>query len=194
MPQVEIDESELSGLRQLQQTVQKWMGNPATRQKVLEAQKILNPDAVIPEIDAKKPIEEALGKLDARFADFEKRLDEDKAAREEAKKLAELNSRWSKGQNQLREQGYTQEGIDKIEKLMEERGIADHDAGAALFDRLNPPEQPILPQNSGFDMLTEAFSPAGDAAAEADRKMLFENPDAWLNKSVTETLKDIRKK
>lgn len=191
---VEIDENELSGLRQLQATVQKWMSNPAARQKILEAQKTINPDAVIPEIDAAKPIQDAMAKLDQRFSDFEKRLDEDKAAREEAKKLSELNSRWNKGRAMLSEQGYTTEGIERIEKLMEERGIADHDAGAALFDRLNPPEQPIMPDNSGFGMLTEAFTPSGDANAEADRKLLFDNPDAWLNKSVTETLKDIRKK
>lgn len=194
MPQIEIDESELSGLRQLQQTVQKWMGNPAARQKILEAQKTINPDAVIPEIDAAKPIKDAMDKLDQRFSDFEKRLNEDKEEREKAKKLSELNSRWEKGRNVLRDQGYTAEGIEKIEKLMEERGIADHDAGAALFDRLNPPEQPIMPDNSGFGMLTEAFTPSGDANAEADRKLLFDNPDAWLNKTLTDTFKDIRKK
>ena len=35
---IEIDETELSGLKSLQATVQKWMANPAARRKVLEAQ------------------------------------------------------------------------------------------------------------------------------------------------------------
>jgi hypothetical protein len=188
---VEIDENELAGLKSLQSTVQKWLGNPGARRKILEAQKVLDPNIVIPELDAAKPLEEALAKMDEKLSTLDKRLSKDAEDRETAKKLGELNSRWEKGRSELRTQGYTDEGITKIEKLMEERGIADHDAGSALFDRMNPPEVPIAPQNSGFDVLMGNFNGGGEAEA-ASKKALFENPDAWLNGEISRTLGEVR--
>ena len=188
---IEIDETELSGLKSLQATVQKWMANPAARRKVLEAQKALDPNIVIPELDAAKPLEAALAAMDEKLSTLDKRLSDDAAERAKNKTISELTTRWEKGRGELRSQGYTDEGLSKIEKLMEERGIADHDAGAALFDRLNPPEVPIAPQNSGFDVLMNNFNTA-TGADEASRKALFDNPDAWINGEISRTLGDIR--
>lgn len=191
---VEIDENELAGYKALTARVQAWMGNPEARRKVLEATKLIDPNAVIPELDAAKPINDAMGKLSEDLAAFRKEVSEERTKREEHNKLLELNSKWESGRVKLRGEGYTEDGIKKIEELMEKEGIANHEAGAAYFDRINPPEQPIMPTDSGFDMLKESFMPNGDANAEADRKALFENPDAWLNKAVTNTLRDVRKK
>ena len=90
---VEIDENELAGLKSLQSTVQKWLGNPGARRKILEAQKVLDPNIVIPELDAAKPLEEALAKMDEKLSTLDKRLSKDAEDRETAKKLGELNSR-----------------------------------------------------------------------------------------------------
>ena len=191
MATVEIDEAELAQLKTLQSNAQRWMSNPDARRKVLEAQKLIDPNAAIPELDAAKPINEALEKLNNRFSEVEKKLTEDMESREKAAKLNELNSRWESGRVKLRGEGYTEDGIKKIEELMEKEGIANHEAGAAYFDKLNPPDMPVTPLDSGFDMLTKAFTPGED---EADRKALFENPDAWANGEVNKTLRDIRKK
>lgn len=187
---IEIDETELSGLKSLQATVQKWMANPAARRKVLEAQKALDPNIVIPELDAAKPLEAALSEMDKKLSALDERLSKDADERAKAKTISELTSCWEKGRGELRTQGYTDEGLTKIEKLMEERGIADHDAGAALFDRLNPPEVPIAPQNSGFDVLMNNF--ASNGTDESSRKALFDNPDAWLNGEISRTLGEAR--
>lgn len=193
MATVEIEESELAQYKGIAQTLQTWMNNPKARQKILEARKEIDPNAVIPEIDAAKPINEAMSKLDEKLTAFEKRLDEDKTAREDAKKLAELNTRWESGRQTLRSKGYTEEGIKKVEELMEKEGIANHDAGAAYYDRLNPPEEPIAPSNSGFDLLMSTMNPnATDDAAKASQEALFKNPDAWADNMVREVHRDYK--
>lgn len=194
MPMVEIDENELTQFKSLSAAVNGWMGNPESRRKILEAQKIVNPNASIPELDAAKPINDAVTALSKQIDDMRSDIAKEREERDTAKRNGEFQAKWNRGRQQLVDTGYTLEGVEKVEKLMEERGIADHDAGAALFEKLNPPEEPIMPQNSGFDMMTQAFTPGADASAEADRKALLENPDAWLNGAVSKTLKDIRTK
>src|SRR5574337_1263076 len=100
MPKIEVEESDFLSGKAVVDVVAKMMSNPAARRKVQEARKLVDPNAVIPEIDAAKPYEE---KLDA----LAKALDEEKAARlkekeerEASEKQGELKSRWSKGQAQ----------------------------------------------------------------------------------------------
>ena len=73
--------------------------------------------------------------------------------------------------------GYTEEGIQKILTLMKERTIPDFEAGVALFEKQNPPRQEAP---SGFHPTGWNF---GDRQDE-DRKLLFEDEDAWLDKEA----------
>ena len=191
MAQVEIDETELSQYRTLSETVKRWMGNPDARRKVLEAQKAIDPNAIIPELDAAKPLEGALAKMDEKLTALDARLAKDAADREQAAKIAKLNSQWESGRSSLRSAGYTEEGIKKVEELMEKEGIANHDAAAAYYDKLNPPEVPVAPSNSGFDVLMNNFA-AATGEDEAGRKAMFENPDQWANTEIAKTLNEIR--
>lgn len=191
MATIEIDENELAQYKALSGEITKAMANPEARRKVQEALKITDPNRVIPELDAAKPLQEALNKVDERISLLDKKLLEDAAAREAAEKVTALKAKWESGRAELRAEGYTEDGIKKIEELMEKEGIANHKAGAAYFDRLNPPEIPVAPQDSGFDMLTKPFTQGED---EASRKALFENPDQWAAGEVANTLKDLRKR
>lgn len=183
----EIDESELANFKQLTNFVQSAMSNPETRRQMQKIQKTLNPNAVVPELDAAEPVMKEVNDL---RSNFEKLAEEIRAEREERTKnakLADLRSEFDKGRAALRKQGYTDEAIEKIEKLMEDKGVADHEIAAAAFDRMNPAPAPIASSNRGFDL----FSPA--ARADDFLKPLFEGNDAaFLDKAINETLRGTR--
>lgn len=183
---VEIDESELAGLRNLQATVNKMLQNPKSRDKLLRAQKDLDPNISIPELDAKEPVMEEIKKLSDRFEAFATESAKEKTAREENERVSSLKNQWERGRASLRDAGYNDEGVKKIEELMEKEGIANHHAAAAYFDKLNPAPEVIKPMNNGF----EIFSPT--SRTSADTKMLFENPDQWADKVIAETLAESR--
>ncbi|MDE2020974.1 MAG: hypothetical protein KGJ13_11610, partial [Patescibacteria group bacterium] len=123
-----------------------------------QAQKTINPNAVIPEIDAVAPVNKEL-------AEIRKELADDRAARQKEKADAEAESRkqafanqWAAGQARMRSAGYTKEGLDALEKFMEERGIADHEIAAAAFERINPPAPPVDSTPVGFDAISAVAS------------------------------------
>lgn len=185
MPQVyELDEAEFARYQALKQNapvvamVEQIMGNPNARKKLLEARKAVDPNAAIPELDAAKPIEEAVSGIREEFATIRKELADEKAEREKERSLATLNANWSKGQAKLRAAGYTEDGIKAIEKLMEEQGIANHEAAAAYYDRLNPPAEPVAPTSTRMDIFA---APAKDDVM----KMLHEgDEDGFLNTQI----------
>lgn len=183
MPMIEIDENEYRDLMQtkaLKTTVEQMMANPAARRKLLEARKAVDPNASIPEIDAAAPVEAAVSEVKNEFAALRKELAEEKAAREQAEKLAALNGRWEKGRADLRAQGYTDEGIAEIEKVMEAEGIANHAAAAAYYDRLHPPAEPVVPTSTKFDI----FQPP---AKDDVMKLLHDgDDDGFLNTVIAE--------
>lgn len=183
MPMIEIDENEYRDLMQtkaLKTTVEQMMANPAARRKLLEARKAVDPNAAIPELDAAAPVEAAVTEVKTEFAALRKELAEEKAEREKEKNLNALNSRWEKGRADLRAQGYTDEGIAEIEKVMEAEGIANHAAAAAYYDRLHPPAEPVVPTSNKFDIF---------AAPKKDdvMKLLHDgDDDGFLNTVIAE--------
>ncbi len=92
---------------------------------------------------------------------------------------------------QLRKKGWTDEGIDGVLKLAEERGSADLEAMAALFDVLHPPAEVVSP-GSGYG-LNSMFEQGSDDAEEM--AALFntkgEDPNA-LNTLIGKGLDDSR--
>ena len=93
-----------------------------------------------------------------------------------------LNSRVEDGRKVLANAGYNAEGIEKVEKLMLDRQIADYDAGMALFERINPPSRPMDEPSSrwGSNLPTEIEQ-------GADYKQLWETQgqdDQWLKNAL----------
>lgn len=190
MPMREIDETELLANQQVVKAVQGMLGNPEARQLLLKAQKIINPQAVIPEIDAKKPVEDELEKLRQEMAADRKARQEEKEKEEAERKAASFRDSWEKQKRALADQGYTDEGIKKIEEHAEKEGIPNLRAAAADFDRLNPPAAPVQSNGAlGFDI----FNPPADDAE--DMKAMVESrgeSDSALNKLIGKALTDIR--
>jgi hypothetical protein len=168
---VEVDESQFIGMTQTAKTVQAMLANPKSRKMLLQAQKLADPSVSIPEIDALGEGMSEIQKLRAEMdADRKARADERAAAEAEAK-TRQFVEGWEAGKKRLRaESGYTAEGIAAIEKLAQDRGIADLDAAAALFDRMNPPAEPIAaPGVGGFNFFEPAA--ATDNSGEYMKKL-----------------------
>lgn len=188
MAKVEIDENQLAGLQKTAQIVQQMLSHPKARPLLQQAEKAFNPNLAIPEIDAQAPILSEIEKVNKRLDEQEKaaREREEKAAKESAERT--LRDTWGKGRGKLKSTGYTDEGIDKIEKLMEERGIADHDAAAALYDRLNPPAEPVASVQHRFN----PFESRGDDEAKAMKMLLEGNEEGFLGSMIPQALADVR--
>lgn len=187
MALVEIDENELMNFRQVAGAMQKMLSNPKTRSKILEAQKIINPNVSIPEIDSAEPIRAALAEIQKESDETRKMLADDKAERETEKNLHALRNRWEAGQSVARKAGYTDEGLKALEDFMEANGIADHKLAMPAFERENPLPAPAENSKSGFDAF-RASAPKDD-----DMKLLLEgNDQQFLSKRISQTLSDVR--
>lgn len=185
----EVDETEYMAAQQVIGAVNAMLSNPEARKRVLEAQKIVAPNSSIPEIDAAEPFKTELQKLREEMAAERKAREDEKAEREAAGKRAEFAAHWEKQKKGLREAGYNAEGIEKIEKFAEERGIADLEAAEALFARMNP--QTIEPPTGvlGFD----AFQP--ERSDNDFVKKMYESQgenNPALDAEITATLREIR--
>ena len=187
---MEIDEADFQRSETLRKTVAKMLEHPSARRKLFEAQKEIDPNVSIPEIDAAKPIQDELAKMGARLDEFQKTAAEEKAEREKNERLQKLNGDFERGRTALRAKGATDEGIKAIEELMEKHGIIDHEVGLAYFEKLHPPATPASPAHSGRWDFFE------DAAEQGDEiKKLIEargESEPLLRKMSDAALNDIR--
>lgn len=190
MPKVEIEESELQQLQQVNSFATTALANPKTRATMLRIQKTLHPDTAIPEIDAEEHLMEGVRAVEKKVDDLMTKLSERDAAAEEARRNADLNQRMVAGQKMLREHGYQDDGIKKIEELMLAEGIGSYAAGLALFEKLNPPSEPA--DNSR----AQPFGSVSDNDMNAeDMKDLWEtqgNSERWVEKSLANVRNEFR--
>ena len=187
---IEVDEAEFLQSKALRETVEKMLANPKSRRKILEARKEFDPNAVIPELDQTKPVEDAVATVTKQLEDFKKEQAEKEAKAEQDRKLGDLNTRFAAGRAALKKQKWTQEGIDALEKLMEEKGIVDHEIGVAYFEKLHPPQVPVTPNGSGAWNFLDVPTDGAD-----DIKKLIESKgenEPLLRKMTAEALTEVR--
>lgn len=190
MARIEIEEADLLANQGVVNTVKAMLGNPEARKLVLKAQKIVKPDAVIPEIDAAVPFQTELEKMREESRALTKRLDDEKAEREARGKIDEFTTAWENQKSGLRREGYLTETIDEIEKLAKERGIPDLEAAAALHTKLHPPAEPASPSGFGSFNFFEPSEKEGE-----DMKKLLETrgeSEGVLNTMIQKGLADVR--
>jgi hypothetical protein len=186
---VEIDETEYTNLRNIAGTMQKMLANPKTRSKVLEAQKIINPDAIIPEIDSTKPVFEKIDAVSEQVGKLAQQLADEKQAAKEEKQRAALEASWEKSRQKAVKAGYTSEGVEALEKYMIEKGVVDHEVAMPSFERLHPPETLVTHSADRFDAFT-GLMPTDD---KDDTKLLLEgNETGFMNKRIKDTLAAVR--
>ena len=146
---IDVDESELASLRTVDGILKGMLANPASRKLVLQARKIQDPNAAIPEIDAAVPVRAEMEEIRKMLADREAKDAAREAALVERDRVASFEKSWNKQKSTLRSQGWQTEGIERVESFAQERGLPDLEAAAALYEKQNPPPPPVQPSGSG---------------------------------------------
>lgn len=171
MPKVEIDEAEFLQNKTLRETVAKIMANPDAALMVERALKTVDPNARTPRLDQAKLVEEPVKGVEKKLDDFIAAQNKANADREEANKRAQITADVQTGLSRLRANGWLDDGIKAVEKIMEEKGILDVDIAAAYFEKLHPPQVPVSPGGAGAYNFFSDLAPEGDA----DLKKMIES-------------------
>lgn len=187
MPLEEIDQAELQKLRLHTALLDKIGGNAKTRSKLLEIIKELNPAAVIPEVDAKHEVMGEVAKTRDELAALRKQLDEEKAQTAKARAQTAMETTIEAGRARLKADGFTQEGIEAVEKLMETRGIADYDAAAALYERTQPKEDSVTPTDFG-----KSWNFMKPEDKDEEHKLLLSDPMQFQQKQIRKFMAEAR--
>lgn len=148
--------------------------NPETRGDTLKLMKKWNPKAVIPEIDAAAPYEKKLGELSDKLEKALEKLDNDKVDGQLSAKFESLRSK----------RGYTDEGLEKIKKIMVDEAIANPEIAANHFDTLQPKNEPTEP--TGY--FPTSFIDESDKGTER----WFQNEDAAADQEIMTILREAR--
>ena len=193
MPKIEVDEADYQQSTQLRQRFEKALRDPKNRAKLLEAWQEANPDIVIPEVAAKKPVMDEVQAVTKKFDDFIKDQADKEAKREEDARINAFKSSWESQKKAIRDEYQLNDaGVSEVEKLAQERGIPDLEAAAALFRKLNPPAEVGAPAGGvggwGF------FEEPQDNMKENMEKLMKSSGDndQVLNSMIRETLADVR--
>ncbi len=149
MAVIEVDESEFAALKRVRDTVAKIANTPEAKKLMQKAHKLVDPNAVTPDLDADEAETKTKTEWQTKFQELETKIATDKAEREKNDNLAALNSKFEAGRAALRDQRYTAEGIEAVEKFMNERGIPDHLVAAAYLEKQNPPQEVMNPRAFG---------------------------------------------
>ena len=190
MPNVEIDEVELTNLRRLQGVAAKIVANPKAKALLEQAHKTVDANAPTPTLDLEKAASEPLHNLTKQINDLQAQIAKDKEDRESASKLAKINSEVEAGFAALREQGWQEDGIKKVDELMKQKGILDPLIAAAAVEKTMPKPEPVTPSGTGsWDFI------AGVQDGEADLKKLIEskgNSESIADKMARDALNEVR--
>lgn len=186
----EVEESEFLSAKAVLQSVNEMLANPEARERLLQARKIANPNAIIPELDTKSAIS-------AELSEFKRMREEEKAERarekqeaEENKRISEFTNGWEKQKNKLRDNGWREEGIEAVEAFAQENGIGNLQIAADAWEKRNPPAEPVQP--NGFGSWGFFDQPAqDDTFVKTMLESQGENEGA-LDAEIRATLKDFR--
>src|SRR5262245_37957527 len=164
MPKVEIDEAELKQLRsdaQVGQFVAPIYNNPKLSKQAKRLIKEQYPDIEIADLD----IEDR----------FDKKLDEERKAREDAEK-ARTDEEWDRKFSEMRaktqkDYGLTDEGMTDLETFMKDRNIGDYEV-AASYRHSKEPKPSEANADDGRDHFWNHSQQDGFAEISAD-------PEKW---------------
>ena len=150
MATVELDEVELQRLRNQDRTVGVLLSNARIPELEMEAA-------------AKAPVEA----LEKTVKELQDQIAADKAEREKQLKLDSLNGSMERGFAKLRRDGWLDDGIENVRKLMDEKGILDPEDAAAIYLAKHPPQAPATPSGTGSWNFMEPPADDGDSYTKA---------------------------
>lgn len=192
---VELDETELLELRKLKATVGSMLKNPKAKLLVQQAHKTIDPNAVTPELDQVEVINEPVKALEAQIAEMKKEQRDRDAKAEHDAKIAALSGSIDAGLLKLKQQGWTEEGIAGVRKVMDERTITDPEVAAAYFEKMHPPATPATPSGSGAWNFLEQPEDGSDAFLKGlleTRGAELPGGNQLMDRQIRDTLTQIR--
>lgn len=146
--------------------------DPATRKQFLRLTKQVHPDLPVPEIEMEEAVNARASVAEQKVAQLEAKL-----------RQREVKDELNKRRNSLRDKGYVQsdDEILEIEKLMTEKGIANHETAADYWRHM---KQSAVPTPSGFP--TPVMS-------KFDIKGYMKNPVGAARENAAAALAELRK-
>jgi hypothetical protein len=188
MALIEIEETELANYRQLADSYNKALQHPKARPLLIDAIAEVNPQvANAPDRMLRQQIAERDSALTEQLAKFTAAFEEREAKREEREQRAALEHNLAEGRSVARRSGYTDDGLKALEEFKAEHGILDYEDAIAAYERRNPPPTPVATGGNRWDFLQVPEAEAPDL-----KPLLEGNDDAWLNKTITQTLREVR--
>lgn len=163
---VEVDEEDFLRSQRLRGVVEKIMSDPKARVLVEQAHKLVDANAKTPTLDAQKTTTEPVVSLEKKIDEFISSQTKAQQEREAENKRAELRSKVETGIAKLRQDGWTDDGIKAVEKIMEDQGILDPAIAAAYHEKLHPPQVPTTPSGGAWNF-PEIPKDGGDAYEKA---------------------------
>ncbi len=188
---VEIDEEELLSLRKLKGTIGTILANPKGKLLVQQAHKLVDPKAVTPELDQVEVVNEPVNELRQELAALKADREEEKRQREHDAKIAALSTTIDSGIARLKQQGWTEEGIAGVRKIMDENGITNPEIAANHYEKLHPPQMPATPSGTGAWNFLEQPEDGEDVFLKGLLETKGES-NLLLDKKIRDTLQDIR--
>lgn len=188
---VEIDADVLQRQQGIVATLQRIAGDPNAKKLLQQAQKMAIPESVIPELDAHAAIAPELNEIKGALGKLNERLDNEAQERTRAAQAAQFQDGWDRQKSALRQQGFMDDFIAKIEDHASKEGIPNLRAAANDFLALNPPPAPASPSGfGGWDFFGNG-SAADDKFVERMVEHRGDN-DSILNAEIAAALADVR--
>lgn len=192
MAKVEVDEEQWNASQRTLATMRRIASDPQRARRLEALHKETEPTVSTPLADADRVANERVNKLEEQLSEFRKSSEEQRKKDEEERAQGLLKGQWESGRQKLRDQGFTDAAIEKIEKeIMEPKGIVDHEDALTIYEKKYPPQAPAMPGGTGPWNFLE--TPPEDK--DSDIKRLIDtrgNSDVLTDKMAREALNDFR--
>lgn len=194
---VEIDETEFLRLQGLNNFAHKMLTHPEAGKLVEQAAKLVDPNTKTPRLDQDAAASAPIKALEEKIANLTKTIEDSAAEAAKNQTLAALQKTKDDGLAQLRREGWLDEGIKKVEELMEKKGILDPVDAAAIIQARDPVQTPAMPGGTGAWNFLEGV---GADDTDADLKRLLETKgendlvsDQIARKALNEVRQTVRR-
>jgi hypothetical protein len=151
----EIDENDYAEW-QRHKTVLEKIGKSEEAKKLLQKAVLIGaPEMAGVEPRIRDENEQFKGEITSKLDAFLDEQRKDREERQAAEAKGNMEREWLTGRRKLRDAGYSDEGVEKIEAFMEKRGVADHEIAMAAYERENPPPAPVATGGSRWNFFDQ---------------------------------------
>lgn len=175
----EIDEATLDEYKRAATILKALHGDSATSLPFKKLVKQKFPDAVMPELDAIKAVEDAEEKVSKKanegVAEVKKMVEDMLADRKKEKEDGRVEDFKKRIARVVEDRGYTEDGEKKLLEIMQSRNIEDPDDAAIIFEARTPKE-PVAPRS-----YSTRWNPiVSEGKDDQDFNNLMADPEQWM--------------